>query len=68
MASQSKASISSRMGGNLKQQSTVSTAGQGGVAGGEVGMPQALVESTNTASSAGDVQKAPPTKVLESCL
>lgn len=64
IASQSKVSISSRMGGNLKQQSTGSTAGQGGVVGGEVGVPSVLIESNNSVSSkesphreTGDAQK-----------
>ena len=58
IASQSKASISSRPGGNLKQPSGVNVvAGSGG--GAEGGVPQVLVESTNSVLSKGSSHKEP---------
>ena len=66
IASQSRASISSKVGVNLKQQSIASVMSGGGVAGGgEGGVSQGLAESTHSVSSKGSNKdtEAPPTKV-----
>ena len=71
IASQSRASISSKAGANLKQQSVASVTSGGGVAGGgEGGVSQGLAESTHSVSSKGSNKEteAPPTKVRVSDL